>query len=322
MRISKVKEVLRQVKDLVVFLWGPPGIGKSAIVRQIADEEGIGFIDLRLSLLDPVDLRGLPRFTDGHVSWARPDFIPAEGQGILFLDELNTAAPAVQNAALQLVLDRAVGPHRLGDGWRIICAGNRKEHRAHVWELSAPLMSRMVHLDVEANLDDWTAYAVQKGINPLIVGFLSYRPGLLLSLPERNESFPCPRSWEFLSKLPESLLSDAEVVAGIIGKGAAAEFCGYVRDYRELPDIERIIKEKKIEGFKNLKPSIKYATVSAVAYRTIERKLAETALAIALQLPGEFSVLLIKIVYPKLKERLTSLADWKKFVKENGDLIL
>jgi hypothetical protein len=133
-----------------VFAWGGPGIGKSAIVSQLADRLGIPLKDVRALLLDPVDLRGLPFLrSDGRSKWATPEFLPQTGSGILFLDELNAAPAMVQASCYQLVLDRRLGEYALPDGWAIIAAGNRDSDRAVTTRMPTPLRNRFVHLEFE-----------------------------------------------------------------------------------------------------------------------------------------------------------------------------
>ena len=136
MRPSHVCEALHHLVRIrqPVFLWGPPGVGKSRLVADVARRQGRKLYDLRAVLLDPVDLRGLPRISDeGITSWCVPEFLPHPQdteEGILFLDELNAAPPLVQAACYQLILDRRVGQYRLPDGWAVVAAGNRESDRA------------------------------------------------------------------------------------------------------------------------------------------------------------------------------------------------
>jgi len=175
MKASEIKEVVRQSirnpKDSVsLFLWGGPGIGKSSVVRQAAEEEGVDCIDIRLVLLDPSDLRGLPVPDDGKAKWLPPSFLPhGDWRGVIFLDELNVAPPLVQNTALQLVLDRRLGEYELPEGATIIAAGNR-EMEAFVHRMSPPLLNRFIHIDFEVDNDEWAKWAVQNEITPQIIG--------------------------------------------------------------------------------------------------------------------------------------------------------
>jgi MoxR-like ATPase len=141
------------------MIWGAPGIGKSSIVSQLATVHDLEFIDVRLSQLAPTDLRGLPVAENGVSKWFPPEFLPHKGRGILFLDEINMAPPAMQGMAQQLILDRCIGSYRVPDDWFVWAAGNRREDRAGVFEMPAPLANRFLHLQVEANFESFKAYA-------------------------------------------------------------------------------------------------------------------------------------------------------------------
>lgn len=161
------------------MIWGAPGIGKSSIVAQVARENDIDFVDVRLSQLAPTDLRGLPVAEDGISKWYPPEFLPRTGKGISFLDELNMAPPAMQGVAQQLILDRRVGSYIVPEGWYVWAAGNRKEDRASVFDMPAPLANRFLHLQVEADFDSFKTYALETGVHEQAIAFLSYRPSLL-----------------------------------------------------------------------------------------------------------------------------------------------
>lgn len=233
-----------------VFLWGPPGVGKSQLVAQAAERKGMALRDIRAVLLDPVDLRGLPRIDgDGRTCWCAPAFLPGpqdEAEGVLFLDELNAAPPLVQTACYQLILDRRIGEYRLPDGWRIVAAGNRESDRAVVYRLPTALANRMVHLEVEAHTGDWLAWAENNGIRPEIRAFLRFRPRLLhTAAPQSDEAaFASPRSWAFASRIleaaPEQELA-ADLLRGTLGEGVSAELLGYLERRHQLPSPEGIL---------------------------------------------------------------------------------
>lgn len=231
------------------FLWGAPGIGKSSIIKQIAHDAGIECIDLRLSLMDPTDLKGIPFYDKEQHSalWAPPSFLPREGHGILFLDELNSAAPAVQASAYQLILDRKVGEYTLPDGWAIVAAGNREGDRGVVYRLPSPLANRFVHIDMEVNVADWRQWAMAFGIDAQIVAYITFKNDALMRFdPTLNEkSFATPRSWEAVhhilkSSLPHNLLLEA--IGGAIGASNAIDFLGFCKVIHLLPDIEEILR--------------------------------------------------------------------------------
>jgi MoxR-like ATPase len=145
--------IIRHQLKISTMIWGPPGIGKSSIVRQAAETHSLACIDLRLSQLAPTDLRGLPVADAGVARWYPPEFLPREGSGILFLDELNLAPPTMQGMAQQLILDRRVGSYTVPEEWFIWAAGNRKEDLAAVYDMPAPLANRFLHLEVEPDFD-------------------------------------------------------------------------------------------------------------------------------------------------------------------------
>jgi hypothetical protein len=227
------------------YLWASPGVGKSSIVRQVASELGVQLIDIRATLLDPVDLRGLPRVEGDQAKWCAPAFLPTDGEGILFLDELAQAPPLVQSSCLQLTLDRRIGEYVLPDGWTVVAASNRQEDRAGTHRLISPLLNRFIHLDMDVSLDDWQTWAVQRGIAPEVRAFLRFKPGLLFNFdPSTNpRAFPTPRSWQFVSDVlphtPKAL--SHQVVAGCVGEGPAAEFVGFLKLYSTLPDLDAVL---------------------------------------------------------------------------------
>ena len=259
-----------------VMIWGPPGVGKSSIVSTVARRSDLEVIDVRLSQLAPTDLRGLPVPADGVSRWFPPEFLPRDGNGILFLDELNMAAPTMQGVAQQLILDRRVGSYTLPDGWFVWAAGNRKEDRASVFEMPAPLANRFVHVEVEPDLESfrkWAMTPAQSGRLPIderIAAFLAFRPQLLHSIDPKRPAWPSPRSWEMAS----SLLSAGLPIAPAVGEGAATEFDGFCSVYAMLPALDAILDAKKPTGSRGSKslvwpdePSARYALTLGLANR-------------------------------------------------------
>jgi MoxR-like ATPase len=200
MKASKLTTALTALIEQKVpsFLWGAPGIGKSSIIKQIASEKDIGFIDLRLALMDPTDLKGIPFYDkESHTAlWAPPAFLPKSGEGILFLDELNTAAPSVQASAYQLILDRRVGEYELPEGWAIVAAGNRESDRGVTYRMPSPLANRFVHFEMEVDVDDWRYWAYKKEIDDRVISYISYKTEHLFTFDAKSDvkSFATPRS--------------------------------------------------------------------------------------------------------------------------------
>ncbi len=245
------------------MIWGPPGIGKSSIVAQIARDHKIDFVDVRLSQLAPTDLRGLPVAENGISKWYPPEFLPRSGKGILFLDELNMAPPAMQGVAQQLILDRRVGSYVVPDGWYVWAAGNRKEDRAAVFDMPAPLANRFLHLQVQPDFESFKAYALSTEVHEQIIAFLSFRPTLLHKLDPQQPAWPSPRSWEMASYLHKADLE----IAPAVGMETAAEFATFVKVYETLPDLERIFKGQGDGIPFPSEPSVRYATTIGLAIR-------------------------------------------------------
>lgn len=220
-----------------VMIWGPPGIGKSSIVADLAARHGLELLDLRLSQLAPTDLRGLP-VADGPVSrWLPPEFLPVSGEGILFLDEVNMAPPAVQGIAQQLILDRRVGSYSVPEGWFIWAAGNRKEDRAAVFDMPAPLANRFLHFHVESNFECFRAWAARQGLHEQILAFLAFRPSLLHKPDPRSAAWPSARSWQMASELHSAALG----IEHAVGEAAAGEFQSFLGVYQNIPDLALIL---------------------------------------------------------------------------------
>jgi len=258
-----LNSIIRGKIKTSVMLWGAPGIGKSSVVNKVAKANEMDVIDVRLSQLAPTDLRGLPYVEDGQAHFAPPGFLPQSGAGILFLDEINLAPPAIMNVAMQLVLDRRVGDYVVPDDWYIVAAGNRAEDRAAVSQMPAPLTNRFLHMTVECDLESWKQYALTSGVKEEIISFLNFRPQLLHSFNKNAISWPSPRSWDFAS----ALLKIGMSVDAAVGEGAAAEFNSFVKLYSKLPDVEKVLNGDM--GIKMPKePSICFALTGALVHRS------------------------------------------------------
>lgn len=315
--------------DTPLFIHGSPGIGKSYVVSEVAKKKGLELVDVRLSQMDPVDLRGIPSIKDGQTLWMPPIFFPkdTDSKGILFLDELNSAPPSVQAAIYQLVLDRKMGEYELPSGWRIICAGNRVSDKGVVFRLPAPLVNRMVHLHVEARFEEFKVFALQENFHHFIIGFLGFRPDLLSNElvieDDANPAFATPRSYAMLSdilKTNKSVENLSSIIYGTIGYSAGIEFVSYVKVYEELPDIVSIYRGEYPE-VKN-QPALLYALVSAlVEYYKSDDECKKHLFAFSEMLPTEFGVMLIKDIVVK-DESIATYSGFDKWLEKYGEYII
>jgi len=308
------------------FLWGPPGIGKSSVVKSVAQASDLTVVDLRASLLDPTDLRGIPTIQNGEAVWCSPSFLPRESDrpGILFLDEINAAPPLVQASLYQLVLDRQVGEYQLPEGWSIVAAGNRQTDQAVVFRLSSALANRFIHLDFETDIDDWRTWAIANDINPLIVGFIAARPELLCGNPEEAVAYPTPRSWEMISDVVRAHGDDIEscwdIIPGIVGEAAAIEFRGYVSLTIREEDLRNLVSSPETAPIPESMSDI-FAMTSWFAYHSKEKDVRKAGAILLTRIPPEFAVILARDL---LKASTTFISEpgYKNFMKKHGKLLL
>ena len=242
-------------KKRPIFLWGPPGIGKSDIVSQICDTfSNSHLIDIRLSLWEPTDIKGIPYFdsNSGTMVWGAPSELPSEEFAaqfdyiVLFLDEMNSAAPSVQAAAYQLILNRRVGTYKLPDNVMIVAAGNREADKGVTYRMPAPLANRFIHLELAVNFNDWFEWAINKNINKDVVGYLTFAKKDLYDFDPKSpsRSFATPRSWSFVSELLDDGLNEnttTDLVAGAVGEGLAVKFMAHRKVASSMPNPTDIL---------------------------------------------------------------------------------
>jgi len=276
-----------------MFLWGPPGIGKSEVVADITRELGGFMIDLRLGQMDPTDIRGIPFFNReaGKMDWAPPIDLPDEELAsqypliVLFMDEMNSAAPAVQAAAYQLVLNRRIGKYRLPDNVVMVAAGNRESDKGVTYRMPTPLANRFVHVEMRADFAAWQEWAVQNQIHKDVVGYVTFAKQDLYDFDAKSSSraFATPRSWTFVSELlaDEDLdeTTATDLIAGTIGEGLAVKFMAHRKIASKLPrpeDIlsgrEKELKVKEVSAMYSLVTSLCYELKDAVEVRKIDGK--------------------------------------------------
>lgn len=264
--------------NVPTFLMGPPGIGKTDMVAKAAAALGLPLHVETLATMEPVDLRGLPFREGDKVTWSKPDFLARlESLGrdsVLFIDEANANSQAMQVPLMQLVLARRIGPHALPEGCRVVLAGNRQSDRAAATRIPTALANRLCFLDVEPDLKAWLAWAAASDLHPAVVAFLMLRgegthgrPGLLFNFDASKDSrsFASPRAWAAVARVadaPDAIRPD--IISGLVGEAAAAEFEGFLRVYRSLPPLPQILAEPDASPVPS-DPSIQYAVAVALS---------------------------------------------------------
>lgn len=327
-----------------VMLWGPPGIGKSQAVRQIASkiQESTGkevhITDVRLLLFNPIDLRGIPTSNADKTLavWLKPQIFQMDDSdrvvNLLFLDEISAAPPSVQAAAFQITLDRRIGEHVLPENCIVMAAGNRITDKSVAFKMPKALANRLMHIEVESSFPSWRKWAVSTGIHNKVIGFLSFRPSYLMVFQPENEdtAFPTPRSWEMVSRILNTVSDDIHqiysFIAGLIGIGTAVEFRTWTRVYAELPRLEDIFQGKMPPLPRNT-DALYALTASMVSYaRDHKEDLTQISNSIryADRMPPDFSTLLLRdymYLEPDYKTKLLGIPDFQRWLQEKGRLL-
>jgi hypothetical protein len=321
-----------------VMLWGPPGVGKSQIVAQIGARHDVPVIDIRLSQMEPSDLRGIPFRTGEHVEWATPAILPDAQrhgeEGILFLDEITSAPPSVSAAAYQLILDRRLGEYEVPDGWAIFAAGNRQGDRGVTYTMPAPLANRFSHFEFETNLDDWVAWAYANGIDERVIGFLRFRPELLFDFdPAHNPvAFPSPRSWEFAHRGLQKFGNQPAILQGTlqacVGPAAGVEIHAFVNSLDQMPDLDGIVEGTEMAVPKEI--DLQYAVAAALVGRAIKAKegpdtnrVIGNILRYAQSFPQrEMGVMLVSDMHRAIGEPLFQVPEFADWAKAIADVML
>lgn len=351
-----VPMVLRCIKaKLVTMMQGSPAIGKSAIGQKIAKDNNLKMIDLRLSQCDPTDLLGFPKVTDGKAGYVPMDTfplstdplplkkagipghkkgdtlldgtiaaedkeaIPAEYYSgwLLFLDEFNSAPRSVQAAAYKIVLDRMVGQFNLHPNCAIMCAGNKEDDGAIVEEMSTALQSRLIHMSLVVNAEEWNDWAIGAGIDHRITSFINWKPDQLYTFkPDHTDkTYASPRTWEFADRLLKSGLNENDIefmplMSGTIGHGTTSEFRMFCEIASKLPTIAQIMANPdKIEVPDE--PSILFALSGALS---VHFKAADVVPYITFlnRLPAEFQIVTLKqtIARDRTVLAIPEVQDW------------
>jgi len=324
-----------------LMLWGPPGVGKSQAIRQVAIQiekmtgKKCNVTDVRLLLFNPIDLRGIPTANAEKTLaiWLKPQIFQMNESSnvvnILFLDEISAAPQSVQAAAYQITLDRIIGEHKLPDNCIVIAAGNRVTDKSVAFKMPKALANRLCHMEIESNFNSWQRWAVAGGISPKVVGFLSFRQDYLIENGNAGDdlAFPTPRSWEMVSNVLKLHGDDTEkaysLICGLVGTGVAVEFSSWCRIFSTLPKIEDIFKGRASSVPKNT--DALYALVSSMTAYAREHKdniyELENSIRYAMLLPSDFSFVLMKnylVMDEGMDKKLMKIPAFTKWLNEKG----
>jgi MoxR-like ATPases len=349
MRSFQVAEALRVAIGVQrpIFIWGPPGVGKSDVVQQVATEGGSEMRDVRLNLMDPTDIKGfpVPDMETGVMRWLPADFLPPmvvkkemqisakktemqlvenDSRGVLFLDELNQAPPMTQTAAYQLLLNRKVGNYTLPKNWAMVAAGNRESDRSNAQRMPAALALRLIHIDFDVNVDDWCTWALDQGdrVPVELLSFIRFRPELIHAFDPKQRVSPNPRSWVFCGETTNKQMSpevEFEMFKGTVGEAAAIEYKGFLQIHRELPSVDSILLDPDNTPVPT-KPAVLFAIGAALAAKTTKDNFPRFMKYME-RVGPEWLVTYVRDAQTRTKREICTTREFLKFATTHGHLL-
>ena len=330
---------------------GPPGGGKSSIVRQYADKIDYALLLLDLPMIyDPVDTRGIPANVDGKTTWLPPEYLHFNGKPtVVFVDDYGICPPTSQANLMGLFLSRRIGGHELPESTFVIAAGNRITDAAAVHATPSALGNRMTWLKLSVDLSDWCSWALANDVETSVIAFHRFsggtnlypmfndgdtphkcgmcdknlQPGELCGQCLRNnQAFPTLRSWTFVSdmlKHKPSPAVESDLIAGNVGIAKATEFIGYLKMYRQLPSLDSILLGPKVAPVPK-DPAAMYAVATALGRMATPNNL-DTVCQYLDRVPPEFSVLTMRDATQRDKD-LTSTRAFAQWGTKHADVLL
>ena len=329
--ISKAKDMLCYFLKarLVPLIVGSPGLGKSQICQQIANEFGLLLIDVRLGQCDVTDLLGFPQIKGDKASYIPMATFPIEGDQVpkgyngwlLLFDELTSASPSLQAAAYKILLDRMVGNHPLHKNVAIVCAGNLETDNAIVQPMSTALQSRLVHMELVVDAKEWADWAATAGIDHRITSYINFKPGSLYTFqPDHTDvTYASPRTWEFANRVMQVVDLDSPhllpMLAGTISEGVAREFLSFCRNFANLPKIREILQSPDTITIPS-EPSILFALTGALSHNASADNM-DQLMKFITRLPLEFQVVCLRETVRRKREML-SVGAVQKWISHNA----
>lgn len=309
MNAKQFQETLKKAvkAGLPVLVKGAPGVGKSDIITQVAKELKYDLIINHPVVSDPTDFKGLPGIVQGKAEFLPfgdlRSLIEAKKPTIAFLDDLGQAPAVVQAAAMQLILARQVGGHKVSKKVVFVAATNRREDKAGVTGILEPVKSRFATIvELEPTADEWIEWAFENDMPTELIGFIHFRPALLHEGTATIDivNHPCPRTIAYAGKLINIGIDDIETLAGAVGEGCAVELIGFMEVYKSLPNISAILTDPS-KAIVPTEPAALYAVVSALVDKATKDN-AHRVLKYGNRLPADFSVLLVRDIIRKSPE--------------------
>lgn len=302
--ISIITQLIRA--KLVPLVKGSPGVGKSDIIHKIAADFGLKVIDLRLAQCDPTDMLGFPQIQGSKAGYVPMETFPIESDEIpkgyngwlLFLDELTSAPKSIQSASYKIILDRMVGNHKLHPNVAVVAAGNLESDNAIVESMSTALQSRLVHLEIAVDKDEWLDWAANVNIDHRICSFIRFRPDLLHNFnPDHTDcTYACPRTWKFADQIlkvtEDSSPERRPMLAGALSEGVATELMAFMQIYKSLPSIAEIVSDPMGTMVSN-DPSVLFAITGSIANHADADNIAKLVQYVN-RLPVEFQVVCLR----------------------------
>lgn len=322
-------------KGLVPFITAAPGVGKSTIIADFAAAQGLAFFDTRLAYAAPTDIRGLPYLnrTDANnpfMEFAIPGEYPKTPGNVWTLDEFSCASKIVQNASLQLLLDKCIGNYQVPDDTLVVLAGNRRVDRANIETLSSAVQNRLMEVALEVSHDEWTDWALNNGVHEMVIAYLQMCPGHLSDFDGaswKGGAFASPRSWEFVSNLLHNSPGDVAVriamIAGLIGPAIGTQFNAFCSVYDNLPDVNAILLNPDTADVPS-EPSVQYALATALANKSTAKNF-DRVLRYSDRMPKAIDVLTVKLAIrgnqtgPNSPVKNPAFTKW---ANKNGNVIL
>ncbi len=320
---TTVADIFSVTNRINPFLLSPPGSGKTAIAKQVADALGLKLHMFYASMRDPVDLLGTPAPVGEVTYWRPPSELMAltTGRNLLVLDEASDCGQQMQNALCSLVYERGLNNVRFSDETYILLTGNRTEDKSGAQRIVTKLGNRCMFIDYDVNIEDWAAWAMDNDIDPVLIQFLRYRSPLLSNFDPNRRSNPTPRAWEFVAMIPTTMPSVRyfEAIKGIVGEGAAAEYTGFRRIYESLPDIDHIVMNPATADVPT-DPAVLYAITGALADRSTKNNF-DRMVEYITRLPAEFSVMCVNDAQKKRPE-VKMTKGFVKWATQNAEVLM